>query len=306
VTNPAILLRPAAPFDFDLTAGYLTYFRGQYGSDSLDDGAYRRLLDLGDKLVLATVRSLGTVDAPELAVELEGDALTDAQRRVAAARVSWLLGADAPLAPFYALAQADPVMSGLAARFRGLNLPHTASAFEALVLAVLGQQISTNVARVIRTLLIETHGPRQAFRGTTYFAFPRPAALAAASVEELRRLKLSGRKAEYVRGIAQAAADPEAGLESLQDLPDDAAVARLTALRGVGPWTAQWALMRALGRPDVFPAGDLALRRAVSRLYCGGEPVGEGRAEEFSRRWSPWRSYATLYLFTALRLGVAV
>ncbi|MSQ06002.1 MAG: DNA-3-methyladenine glycosylase 2 family protein [Dehalococcoidia bacterium] len=306
MTNPAIIFRPTAPFDFNLTAGYLTYFRGQYGSDSLDDGAYRRLLDLQGKLVLATVRCLGTVDAPELAVELAGDSLTPAGGEAAALRVSWLLGADAPLNDFYALAQADPVMSGLTVQFRGLHLPHTASVFEALVLAVLGQQISTNVARVIRTLLIETYGPRQTIGGATYFAFPRPETLAAASVEELLRLKLSGRKAEYIQGIAQVAAERDAGLESLQELPDDAVVARLTALRGVGLWTAQWALVRALGRPDVFPAGDLALRRAVSRLYFGGATVEERQAEEFSRRWSPWRTYATLYLFTALRLGVAV
>ncbi len=303
-----VRVRPAAPFDFDLTAGYLTYFRGQYGSDSLDDGAYRRLLDLGDKLALASVRSLGTVDAPELAVEMSGEELTPAEGEAAVARVSWLLGADAPLTPFYALAQAqaDPVMSGLTARFRGLHLPHTASVFEALVLAVMGQQISTNVARVIRTLLIETYGPRRTIGGATYFAFPRPETLAAASLEELRRLKLSGRKAEYIQGIAQAALASDAGLEWLQGLPDDAVAARLTGLRGVGRWTAQWALVRALGRPDVFPAGDLALRRAVSRLYFGGAPVEEGQAEEFSRRWSPWRTYATLYLFTALRLGMAV
>jgi 3-methyladenine DNA glycosylase/8-oxoguanine DNA glycosylase len=306
MTDSTINLRPAAPFDFNLTAGYLTYFRGQYGSDSLGDGTYRRLLDLGSKMVLASVRSLGTVEAPELAVELAGADISDPERRAAAAQVAWLLGAGEPLDAFYALTREDPVMSGLTARFRGLHLPHTNSVFEALVLAVLGQQISTNVARVIRTLLIETYGPRQAFGDATYFAFPRPETLAAASVEDLRGLKLSGRKAEYVRGIAQAALDPNGGLESLQELPDDAVVARLTALRGVGQWTAQWALVRALGRPDAFPAGDLALRRAVSRLYLGDAPVSEQQAEEFSRRWSPWRTYATLYLFTALRMGVAV
>lgn len=304
MTYSTITLRPAAPFDFDLTAGYLTYFRGQYGSDSLGNGTYRRLLDLRNKLVLASVRSLGTVEAPELAVELEGVDLSEPERRAAAAQVAWLLGADAPLAAFYALTQEDPVMSALTARFRGLHLPHTASVFEALVLAVLGQQISTNVARAIRTLLIETYGPRQTFGGQSYFAFPRPETLASASVEDLRRLKLSGRKAEYVRGIAQAALNPSGGLDSLQELPDDAVVAQLTALRGVGPWTAQWVLVRALGRPDAFPAGDLALRRAVSRLYLGGAPVSEQQAEEFSRRWSPWRTYATLHLFTALRMGV--
>ena len=77
----------------------------------------------------------------------------------------------------------------------------------------------------------------------------------------------------------------------------------MTALRGVGQWTAQWALVRALGRPDGFPAGDLALRRTVSRLYFGGAEITDGELLEFSERWSPWRSYATAYLFAALRAG---
>ena len=88
--------------------------------------------------------------------------------------------------------------------FHGLHLPHTASVFEALVLAILGQQIATTVARIIRTLLIETYGPRQTFDGEVYYSFPRPETLGALPVEELRGKKLSQRKAEYVQGIALA------------------------------------------------------------------------------------------------------
>ena len=69
--------------------------------------------------------------------------------------------------------------------------------------------------------------------------------------------------------------------------------------------TAQWVLIRALGRPDAFPTGALALRRAVSRVFCGGKALSDAQLEEFSRRWAPWRTYATVYLFTALRGGMA-
>jgi DNA-3-methyladenine glycosylase II len=72
----------------------------------------------------------------------------------------------------------------------------------------------------------------------------------------------------------------------------------------VGKWTAQWVLVRALGRPDALPLGDLALRRVVSRLYFQGETIDDPQLEEFSQRWSPWRTYATVYLFTALRAGM--
>ena len=296
-------IKPVAPFNFELTAGYHTYFQSRYGTDTMEDGVYRRLLDLDDKLVLASVRSIGTLDAPELALELQGPELSPDDVESATGRVSWLLGVDQGLAPFYELGRADQAMAGLVEQFYGLHLPHTASVFEALVLAVLGQQISTSVARIIRTLLIETFGPSAEFDGETYYAFPRPASIWASSPAELHTMKLTQRKSEYVHGLAESALDPEMGLERLEELTDREIVEKLVALRGVGIWTAQWALIRAVGRPDALPLGDLALRRVVSRLFMHGEDVNDAKVEEIAQRWSPYRTYATVYLFSALRTG---
>jgi len=297
-------IKPHPPFDFDLTASYHAYFQSRYGADSMEDGVYHRLLDLGDKLVLASVRSVGTTSVPELALELRGDRLTQDDAQRATWRVAWLLGTDQDLAPFYASIETDPVMSEVVDRFYGLHLPHTGTIFEALVVGVLGQQIATNVARIIRTLIIETFGHRAEFDGETYYAFPRPEAIWASSPDELRTMKLTQRKSEYVHGIAGAALDSAVGLESVAELPDTEIVKRLTALRGVGEWTAQWALIRAVGRPDALPLGDLALRRVVSRLFFDGAEVTDSQVEELARRWAPYRTYATVYLFTALRGGM--
>ena len=296
-------IKPVPPFNFELTAGYHTYFQSRYGTDTMEDGVYRRLIDLDDKLVLASVRSIGTLEAPELALELQGPELSPDDVESATDRVSWLLGVDQGLAPFYELGRADQAMAGLVEQFYGLHLPHTASVFEALVLAVLGQQISTNVARIIRTLLIETFGPSAEFDGETYYAFPRPASIWASSPAELHTMKLTQRKSEYVHGLAGSALDPEMGLECLEELTDREIVEKLVALRGVGMWTAQWALIRAVGRPDALPLGDLALRRVVSRLFMDGEDVNDAKVEEIAQRWSPYRTYATVYLFSALRTG---
>ncbi|MEE3004330.1 MAG: hypothetical protein VX638_02610 [Chloroflexota bacterium] len=298
-------ITPVAPFDFELTAGYLTYFQGRYATDSLVDGVYRRLLDLDGQLVLASVSSLGSLEKPELSVELQGEGLTSDNVEVATDKVAWILGVGQELEPFYASAQGDPAMAAITQRFHGLHMPHTASVFEALVLAILGQQIATNVARIIRTLLIETYGPRQTIDGETYYAFPRPETLAALRVEDLRGMKLSQRKAEYVHGIACTALDDPEFIEGLHHLDDEAVVRQITSLRGVGNWTAQWLLIRALGRPDALPLGDLALRRVVSRLYFQDEPLNDTQVEEFCRRWSPYRTYATTYMFTAMRTGMA-
>ena len=295
-------LRPMPPFDFELTAGYHAYFQARSGADNVEGGVYRRLLDLDGRLVLVTVRSTGSVDSPELAIELRGEGLTDADGEVAVAQVRWMLGTDQELASFYALAETDPALAGLARQFRGLHLPRTATLFEALVLAILGQQISANVARTMRTLLIERYGTRAEFDGATYYAFPRPEAISAAFPEELRELKLSRSKAEYVRVIAGTALEP--GWDELYELRDDEVVRRLTALRGVGNWTAQWALVRGLARPDALPLGDLALRRGVSRLWRDGATVTDAEVETIAERWRPWRSYATAYLFAAMRTGM--
>ena len=296
-------IKPVPPFNFELTAGYHTYFQSRYGTDTMEDGVYRRLIDLDDKLVLASVRSIGTLEAPELALELQGSELSPDDVESATDRVSWLLGVDQGLAPFYELGRADQAMAGLVEQFYGLHLPHTASVFEALVLAVLGQQISTNVARIIRTLLIETFGPSAEFDGETYYAFPRPASIWASSPAELHTMKLTQRKSEYVHGLAGSALDPEMGLECLEELTDREIVEKLVALRGVGMWTAQWVLIRAVGRPDALPLGDLALRRVVSHLFMDGEDVNDAKVEEIAQRWSPYRTYATVYLFSALRTG---
>ena len=319
-------IRPVPPYDFALTAAYHTYFQERSGADVFEDGVYRRLLEFDDgRPALLSVRSTGNITAPELSLELAGDGLTDAHLPQAAAQAAWMLGTGQELTPFYELAAADPPLAGLTREFPGLHLPRTATLFEALALAILGQQIAASVARTLRRRLIETYGIAAQFGGETYYAFPRPAAIAAAPPEQLRALKLSGRKAEYLQNLAAAALDtPDSddassesggdadrpgdaaqdGLESLAQLPEAEFTARLTALRGIGPWTAQWALVRGLARPDALPLGDLALRRAVSRLYRDHAPTTDADVAETAQRWRPYRTYATVYLFAAMRRGM--
>ena len=172
------------------------------------------------------------------------------------------------------------------------------------MLGVLGQQIAANVARIIRTLIIEQFGLSNVIDGETYYAFPRPDAIWASCPDVLRTMKLTQRKSEYIHGLAGAALDPATGLNALGDLPDEEVVQRLVSLRGIGKWTAQWALIRGLSRPNALPLGDLALRRVVSRLYFDGQETTDAQVEALARQWEPHRTYATVYLFTALRYGV--
>ena len=184
--------------------------------------------------MLASVSSIGSIDSPCLEVELQGSEVSLDLANQSISAVAWLLGTDQDLSPFYQLARQDPTMSAITKRFRGLHVPHTATVFEALVLGILGQQIATNVARIIRTLLIETYGPKGSLGGEVFYAFPRPESLATVSVEELRGLKLSQRKAEYVQGVALSALGVSGrNLERLRELDDIEVVKEVTALRGL-------------------------------------------------------------------------
>jgi len=298
-------LTPTPPYDFHATARHATYHSERYAADSLEDGAYVRALEMDGKTAVLTVRSTGDVESPELQVAISSDdALTHADRLALTRVASRLVGAHCDLSPFYAAVENDAPIAEIVRRFRGLGNPQSASPFEALVLAILGQQISNHVAGVLRNLLVDTLGRPVSIDGATRRVFPSALTLANAGPSALRDIKFSTRKAEYICDIAAAVASGALDLDSLADLPADDIIRRLTALRGVGPWTAHWLLVRAYAHPDGFPDGDLAVQRALGVLYNDGARLTARQAAELSERWKPHRSLLTTYLFAAMRAGM--
>ena len=295
-------IEPEPPYDFDLTIGYLTHFRDRYATDVFEKGVFRRLLDLDGQPALISVRFTGTLESPRLEVKLKGHDLNDTSVGKARQLAKRMLTGDG-LAPFYDMALKDTHLPSLVRGMRGLHITRTVSVFEALVLSILGQQISVHVANMLRSLIIETYGTSVEVDGETLYIFPRPEALVDAGVDGLRGIKFSLRKAEYIVDIAARVVSGELDLEILRGLPSDEVVRRLTGIRGVGPWTAHWLLARALGHPDGFPYGDLALQRHMGKLVNGDSPMKPQEALEYSERWSPYRSYVTTYLFAAARSG---
>ena len=300
------IITPIAPYDFEATARHATYHSERYAADSLEDGAYVRALEVDGKTALLTVRSTGDIEAPELkvAISSDDDTLTDDNRATLTRTASRLVGAHGDLTPFYAAIENDAPIAAFVHRFRGLGNPQSASPFEALVLAILGQQISNHVAGVLRNLLVDTLGREATMDGKTRRLFPSAQTLADAGPDALREIKFSTRKAEYICDIAASVASGDLDLDALADLPADEIIRRLTALRGVGPWTAHWLLVRAYSHPDGFPDGDLAVQRALGILYNDGERLTAGQAARLSERWKPHRSLLTTYLFAAIRAGM--
>jgi DNA-3-methyladenine glycosylase II len=295
-------LTPVAPFDFEKTARYATHGGGDDAAQSYDLSRFTRLLEIDGYPILATLFSSGSIEAPCLDVTLTANRLSGKWVPRLMDQVSRLLGVDQDLAGFYAMASGDPLLASLVTQLRGLHLPQTNSIHESIVQSIIGQQISAKVARMVRSLLVQMYGATLTVDGATYHGFPSPQALVAAGVQGLREVKLSQRKAEYIVDISRAVVSGMLNLEDLRMLHDDEVVDQVVKLRGVGTWTAQWLLVNALGREDGFPSGDLMLQKIL--VAAGANPVMDRDAAlRYSTRWSPYRSYATIYLFAGLQSG---
>ncbi len=165
----------------------------------------------------------------------------------------------------------------------------SADPFGVLVQAIIGQQVSVAAARSVRGRL-ETH-----------FGVwpPPPSALASASDEALRSCGLSRQKASYTRDLASRVDTGSLVLDALERHDDAEVTTALTAVKGIGTWTADMFLIFHLDRPDVLPVGDLGVRRAVERAY-GVPDLSPARLAEIAEPWRPYRSIASLYLWESL------
>jgi len=276
---------PTPPFDFALSSHILA--DGDPQIAQYDGSEYRQVVRVGNKLLLATVASKGSVEAPRLRVAFASDrALT--KRDVAAAHtiISSVLNVHLDVNPFYRAIRNDPIMADLTRKLRGLKNPATATVFEALFDSIVEQQISLNVAHVLQRRVIKTFGDVLLVDGDQYYAFPTPEQLALASVDSLRRCGLSRRKAEYITGIAQHIAAREVDLEELRQYGDVQEILdHLCALRGVGAWTTELTAIRGLNRLDVIPADDLGLRRWIAHYYCNDRRITSAEARDIAERW---------------------
>jgi DNA-3-methyladenine glycosylase II len=205
-----------------------------------------------------------------------------------------LLGADFDLDSFYGFAEGDPTLARLVRELRGLRPPIAVEPFESLVTSITAQQVSLHAAFAIRNRLIERYG----VRAEHAYAFPTRERLALAEPDELAALGFSRRKADYVVGLARSDLD----LLALAVLPDDEVKTQLTALPGIGEWTADWFLARHLGRPKAWPAGDLAVRKAVSRFYGEGRDLATEEVRAIGERFAPFQNLTAHYLLAGLLL----
>jgi AraC family transcriptional regulator of adaptative response / DNA-3-methyladenine glycosylase II len=269
-------LRVAGPVDTAQLRQYLAA-RAVDGLERVEGGVFRRALALphGPALVELDLRRDGRVRFRLAA----GDAR---DRRTAIERCRRLLGLDADTTGARAALARDTVLAPLVAARPGLRVPGALDGAELAVRAIVNQQVSLAGARTVLGRLVEAYGRPAPFG--RHRLFPAAERLAAVEPAELPMPRARGRA---LVALCRAVARGELDLQPRAD-PDEAR-AKLLALPGVGDWTASYVAMRALRDPDAFPAGDLAIRRALARL---GNPDPE--------RWRPWRAYAAQHLWASV------
>ncbi len=186
------------------------------------------------------------------------------------------------------LARDDPVMAGLVTRFASGSLVSRGDPFSTLARSIVGQQISVKAAdsvwaRFVAALPVLT-----------------PEAVLGVAPEQLRGCGLSARKVEYIGDLARRVLEGELHIEHWSAMNDAEIIVELTAVRGIGVWTAEMFLIFNQMRPDVFPLDDIGLQKAVALHYFAGERPLRRQLAVFGERWRPWRSVATWYLWRSL------
>ena len=274
------------PFDGDALLGFLA-LRAVPGVESVDGTTYRRSLRLARGLGVVSV----TLSAATVSCALTLDDVADAQAAVQ--RTRRLLDLDCDPASIRDHLAVDPLLAPLIEKRPGLRAPGHPDSTELLVRAVLGQQVSVAGARTLASRLVAAHGePLTEPVGGVTHAFPSAATIAGLSPEDFAMPRARG--AALIDACAQVA-DGSLVLDAGSDRAG--AVVALQALQGIGPWTAGYVAMRALGDPDVFLPTDLGVRHALAALGADSSPRG---AAALAQAWRPWRSYALHHLWASL------
>ncbi len=287
-------LTPLPPFRLDLTVWALRR-RPDNVVDRWEDGTYRRALVIGSEPVEIAVTQEGSPDTPLLKVTATADQLPADVEPAVTGFIDWTLGIHRDLPGFYQLAEQDVILDLLAERFRGMRPPRYPSLFECLVNAVACQQVTLTLGIRLLNRLVERHGIAVG-SGVVARVFPRPEDLADVAPESLRDLQFSGQKARAVVELAQAFVTGAFDPRELDTLDDEAAVARLSELRGIGRWSAEYALLRGMGRLEVFPGDDVGARKNLRNWLDIAGPLDYNGVHQTLERWEPYAGLVYLHL----------
>jgi DNA-3-methyladenine glycosylase II len=293
-------LTPIAPFRLDLTAWVLR----RTASNRIDywnGKTYRRAMTLDSQTVLVSVEQMTPPAQPELEVTLVCENPSHKTLLEAESALVRILGLNIGLGGFYSMAEADADLGPLAERFRGVKPTRFPTLFESIANAIVFQQLSLNSAVSILNRLAETHGVPFDCGENACPVFPDARSLARLQAEQAKAVGVSANKARALVEGARIIIERNLSIDDFEKMDNELAFAELVKFRGIGRWSADYILLRGLGRLDVFPRGDVGARAGLNRWLRPGDKLSDSELED---RMSRWRGYAGLVYFHLLLRGL--
>ena len=300
-TAHTFVLRPTPPFRLDLTAWALRR-RPRNLIDRWDGTTYRRVIIVEGRPTELAVRQTGSSAAPRLRVTATPPPQTLLERRRVRSIADRLLGLRIDLTDWYRMAASDGRLRPLADTFRGMKPPRFPTVFEALVNAFACQQLSLEVGLELLNRLATISSVRLGRRGDVRYAFPTAQDIARLPAEKYRAIGFSRQKVRALLDLARPITRQELELESLAREDDAVVRQRLLELRGVGRWTAEYVLLRGVGRLHVFPGDDVGAQKRLARWLGRSRPLDYAGVHRAVERWQP---YAGLVYFHLLLDGLS-
>ena len=296
-----MIVRPIPPFRLDLTVWALRR-RARNQIDRWDGTTYRRVILLSGRPTELAVRQEGSATGPRLIVTATPPLRTTSERRLVRSVVDRLLGLRIDLCEWYRMAEGHRRLRTLADRFRGMKPPRFPTVFETLVNAFACQQLSLVVGLELLNRLAAVCDVRREIGERAQYAFPAARDVARVAAAEYHAIGFSHQKVRALLTLARGIDRGEVDVERLARDGDQEAARRLRELRGVGRWTAEYVLLRGLGRLHVFPGDDVGAQKSLVR-WLGRS--GSLDYETVNRAVGTWRPYAGMLYFHLLLDGLS-
>jgi DNA-3-methyladenine glycosylase II len=296
-----LIVRPVPPFRLDLTVWALRR-RPRNAIDRWDGETYRRTLVVEGRPTELAVRQEGPLTAPRLIVTATPSLRTPSERQVVRSAIRKLLGVQIDLREWYRMAEGDRRLRPLADRFRGVKPPRFPTVFEALVNAFACQQLSLVVGLELLNRLAGICDVRRRTRERAKYAFPAPHDVARIAASAYHAIGFSRQKVHALLTLARGIDRGDIDVERLALDDDHEALAHLRELPGVGRWTAEYVLLRGLGRLHIFPGDDVGAQKSLGRWLGRSAPLDY---EGVSRAVEKWRPYAGMLYFHLLLDGLS-
>ena len=292
--------QPVAPYRLDLTVWALRRRPGNV-VDRWDGKTYRRAFVVNDRVIEVAVSQEGDPEEPALVIMTDQNCASEEKIQITTMLMK-MLGMEWDLSEFYKLAKRDKDLRPLARKFMGLKPPRMATLYEALLNGFTCQQLSLTACIAILNRLVLKYGPYSSPIDKDVRAFPRAADLATLNETDFREAGYSGAKGRAIAELSWAIAGGDLNLNSIESMDNKSALAALVTLRGVGRWTAEFVLLRGLGRIEIFPGDDVGAQNKLKKwLGLAQSPD----YEETSRIITRWHPFAGLVYFHLLLNSLA-